>query len=383
MVLTTMADLLHGEGMQIFKYNRDNSPFISVMLPELLQLSSGWIAEGRRNGEPMNLIVDLLDEPGFNAFAASVTEGDLIMINKDVFEILFDTARALVSHGIIMPEITSGETVTAYKSVGDPGLLAAGSRPWTISELADPVRDMLAYRIAQSGFIYILMHEMNHIFRGHLEYGAQTTGLALRAEVGTDRLSGPSGLEDETLEWDADLGAINHMLKMALNPITWPEDGTVKWIFNEDDGPTGTPEQGIQFGTLGPLICTLIFEASETSEWDDKAPRSHPHPLFRYATTVMNAVNVIEQAVSGPKDRLKAGLLSGLESLHESWRLTFDRHGSMVPSDDLDGFVAAHSDRIADYRETWFKLRDELNKSHRHGGFMSDLTQYPAGHQKV
>ena len=369
MVMATLAELLKDNGLTIYSYDEETSPYLAVMIPEFLELTSGWVSEARRNGEPMRLLVDIVDAPGFNAFAASVAEGDVIMVNRDLFAILFNTARALVSHGLILPEISDGTTVTPYVRIGNPSLLVGTSRPWIINALEDSERDIMAYRIAQSGFIYVLIHEINHIFRGHLEYGAGATGFALRAEVGTDELPGLSGLADETLEWDADLGAVKHMLKMALLPKTWVQDGVEYWAFGDSDGPTGTPEQGIQFGTLGPLLCTLIFEASETGHWGDNDPRSHPHALFRYATTVINAMKTIDEAVAGPQDRLKVGLAKGVRALLESWELTFGRKVDALSDDNLDAFVAAHSERVAAYSKTWFQIRDELNKHHRFGGF--------------
>jgi hypothetical protein len=94
---------------------------------------------GTRYGLPMILDVHLIDRAGFNAFAGSFEDADVIAIFRDVPMLLLKVARAMVSQGLILPHIrTNGIDVEPVIVPGRYKDLLASVRVW---EVADPRRE--------------------------------------------------------------------------------------------------------------------------------------------------------------------------------------------------------------------------------------------------
>lgn len=332
---------------------------------------------GRRRGEPMVLDVHLIDSVGFNAFAGSFADADVVALFRDVPLLILKVARAMISHGLILPHIKTPDI--DVEPVVVPGRLKdlfGAVRVWEQQPLNDPRREMLANRLAFFACLFVMAHEFSHIYNGHIDYLEQHQGLPLIAEIGAAGLPSPANYERETMEWDADAMASQRVLQLATEAVPVWLEGRTAWIVPDRNG-TGTRDDAIQLALIAQSICGLFFTATDRSNPIDAAPRTHPHPSFRFATMLSMIPHTLSYRTGTASEEFLPILEPVFDQFHSSVAATFPE---ARPADDgsysAEEFFKAWNDRTNLYGENWKVMYPELDGFKR-GGVLAPADPHP------
>lgn len=341
--------------------------------------SSSRIAEGTRHGEPMTLTLYLLDDPNFNAFAASFDDGDIIALNIGALPILRSVCRAFVSHGSVCPSVvTEGivtEPISCPYSARD---LLVGQEEWHVGPLVDPEREKVASWLLSFCFGYILTHEFAHIYNGHVDFLSQNQLFALIAELDENAADMSEGFERETLEWDADCVASQEMLHFVLLPETVVKGGKSTWKL-PDSWPGGSFQETLVLGILPGFICSSLFSCVERSDPLDPSPRSHPHPLFRNMANTHMASSLLSYRLEQPEDRYEPDVKDAVTVAGATWRKVFTKKSGTNFDRPNEEYVDAYFSRLSMWTKTWEALVPELEQCARGGPLPTKISAIDHG----
>jgi hypothetical protein len=238
--------------------------------------------------KPRPIEFGLLCETGMNAFAYASPIGlepelDFIGINIGVIYTFLDVFGRILAHPANFPD------------VGNPGLEVATihNLPFLTTDVMKsgfesiepncPVRAIFAGELAQVAMDYLFFHELTHLRNGHLELIRNRFSLIHWPEA-----IGNVGIDDErkirqTLEMDADSGAILHTLNAAFrikdmwtSPLkSAPRDLLAAMVF-----AYGSTERAVRIVNFSAYILFRIFNTTEWL-WEHQANLMHPPILFR------------------------------------------------------------------------------------------------------
>ncbi len=353
----------------------ENDELALDLVSEFYSRFSNLLATGMRDSVAMILDVHLIDRVGFNAFAGSFAEADVIAIYRDVPVLLLKLARAMVSHGYILPNIkTAGVTVAPIIVPGTVRELLSAARVWEIAPLSDPLRENVAQQLARLAGQYVMAHEFAHIYNGHVDYLKAHLGLSLIAEIQAEGLPSPATFERETLEWDADTMALQSILQTATKPVVRDAGGRSTWAVPSCN-EIGTRDEAIELTVIAPAICSIFFAESDKGDPRERGPRTHPHPLFRFSTIYDMILHVLVFKTGGDAQRVAPILEPTVASFLNSLAATIPR--AMAPqsyyiTDDEIG--AALVARFKVWQESWAHMHPELDKLKR-GGILAPAVQ--------
>jgi hypothetical protein len=340
--------------------------FVSIVAPA--------ISAGRRDGVPMDLKFYLVDDPSFNAFAVSCQEADVIAMNNGVVPLLRSIFRALVSHDKILPvrhDGVPGMPISAPAPFRD---IASTTHPWSVVPLADPLRNGLAEALKNIAVLFILAHEFTHIYNGHTDYHAAQHGSFLINEAGGQDAGCEEGFERETLEWDADSGALALILGVSLNVRSTLVGGRSTWEIPERNH-FGTRDEALQMIAVAIAVCGSLFAAYDFSDVSDPKLREHPHPLIR----IQYIIGLIEHTIAFRTGTNAEGVLEVLKEAIEQFDKSFEAtFPDTTPSGEFDeaAFRAAFDFRHSAYEVTWTAMHDDLDQLKR-GGTLAPKFQAP------
>jgi hypothetical protein len=333
---------------------------------------------GTRYGLPMILDVHLIDRAGFNAFAGSFEDADVIAIFRDVPMLLLKVARAMVSQGLILPHIrTNGIDVEPVIVPGRYKDLLASVRVWEVHALADPRREEIAKKLSELATLFVLEHEFSHIYSGHADYLTKHLGLAMVAEIEGESLPSPATFERETLEWDADSSASERVLDWAIEPVRTNVNGRTAW-FVPLQNRIGSRDDAIRLATIAQAICGYFTVAGEKASILDKAPRTHPHPEFRLSNMFAAVEHSLSYRTGQPPNVYQRIIRSAAEQFFQTINVVF-----LVKEErdrpDFQTFKAAADARLQIWTSNWEKMHSELDRLKR-GGVLAPAvpTVHPA-----
>ena len=324
------------------------------------------LASGTCQGQPMILDVHLIDRVGFNAFAGSFEDADVIAIFRDVPMLLLKVARAMVSQGLILPHIrTEGIAVEPIVVPGRYNELLASVRVWEVHPLADPLREKIAKTLSELATLFVLAHEFTHIYNGHVDYLKRHLGLALIAEIEGQSLPSPATFERETLEWDADVNASQRVLEMAIEPVLTDVNGRSAWsvpLRNQ----IGSRDDAIHLATIAQAICAFFTTAGKTGNVFDEAPRTHPHPQFRLVNLFSAVTHSLAYRTGQPPDVYAPIIASAADQFARTINVVFQTRQDLGVTDG-NGFEAAFMARLIVWDSNWAKMYNELDLLKRGG----------------
>ncbi|MEO7467375.1 MAG: hypothetical protein ABIV36_10200, partial [Sphingobium limneticum] len=245
------------------------------------KVAEGVMDRAAEEGRPLELEFCFIDAPGLNAFAATFADTDVVALHRDVIPLLVATSKGLMSHSDLFPEIATPNCVVSPRmSSGSSKEVVLGIASIDPRDLEDPLRDRMADAISGMAIWFILHHELAHIINGHTRWLRENRQLGLIVEVERPQYPVMSGMERETLEWDADASAVNNLIMMALKPVRRKEGGREWWEIPPQNS-IGSIEDAIACVTSALFICAKYFSSMDDGDIRDPAPRSHPHPLMR------------------------------------------------------------------------------------------------------
>jgi hypothetical protein len=323
---------------------------------------SPQIEAARRDGLPINLSYYVVDAEGFNAFAGTFDDGDIIGVHRDVPTLLLTICRAVASHGSILPKMaTPGVAAEAIQCPHLPEDLETLNHPWVVNALRDPEREKVAQWLFDMAMTYILAHEFAHLYSGHVGYLGQVQPFAVIVELESVSKS-HTGYERETIEWDADLAAASQVLQLAVQPAVHTVDGVSVWVL-PDETLAGTFYDAVVLGMAGPSICAMLLVSGEQDDWRDLTPRSHPHPMFRTLANVVMVQHTLEYRTGQPKDTYDALVGNAIKDVATAWKNVFpQRTRSASEPDGHESFIDVYRQRAQIWTDTWSAMYDDLNK---------------------
>lgn len=326
----------------------------------------------------MKVALHFLDDPSFNAFAATTELEDIICINRGVIPILTIVSRALASQPTFMPSRHSQGIKTEARSIAvDPHMDYSGI-DWSASTLEDAAREILATSLTRLCMIYILQHEFAHIYNGHIDYLNDTEGLSLLAELVSVTIPSPVSTDRETLEFDADQCAVIDLLRAALSPEVRFEGERSAWAVPEEN-MFGSINESVELVFAASIICSVLFAAGDPSSPVDPGPRSHPHPLFRYFMMCGQIATTLPYRTGTPLETWMPAFDEAISNTLSAATKAFS-NSPLGPkpgqenSTTKEEFDAAYAGRKAGYRRTWAELHPKLDK-HKRGGMIAPITQ--------
>ncbi|QCB42210.1 hypothetical protein E5673_08180 [Sphingomonas sp. PAMC26645] len=371
--METFAEYADAAGLDTISWEDDD------LALDVIAMFHGYygqsLAMGQRNGAPMILDVHLIDRPGFNAFAGSFADADVIAIFRDVPLLLLKIARSMVSHGIILSHIrTESVKLEPFAVPGRYAELLSSVRVWEVQALADPKREDLAKKIAALACLFILGHEFAHIYNGHADYLEKHLGLTLVAEVQGESLPSPATYERETLEWDADSTASEQVLACATRADKRVVGGRDVWTLPENNW-IGTRDDAIHIALISQMVCGFFALGADNPDILDPAPRTHPHARFRMMSMIDMMAHVLSYRTGQPEIAFVPVISSAMKQFTTTLDLTFQvRKDHAAP--DKEAVAAARSARIKLWEANWAKMHSELDTLKR-GGTLAPPVQMP------
>ena len=234
------------------------------------------------------IVVGFVCGTDINAFAYASPQDfspafDFIGISFGAVLTLSDLFARILAHPESFPNV--GNPTLEVPEIGRvPGLSAdifrsgpSGRRP------ACRCRRLFGSILLQTAVMYLFFHELTHISHGHLEYLRQSQNASHWTELAS---SNPPGLRPriaQTLEMDADCGAICMMLDEALY---------LRSIWTAYKGETDSDKLSAQMAAYGDCqraVATAtyaayaLFRVFDCFQWDleSQPDLSHPQPPVR------------------------------------------------------------------------------------------------------
>ncbi|USI72695.1 hypothetical protein [Sphingomonas morindae] len=334
------------------------SPVVRNVIDEFKSSKSFlWRIYGSKKGSsPIFLVAD---SPAFQAAASSLKKCDVIIIFSGVEPILDSICSALLSSKSLFPAMgpvpdTVSESIYSpsdcVEKVYFPSAQLSGDRK--------VLKDKLVFLILYC----MLAHETTHIMNGHLDLFQARSGERCLMEFGPSSKNVTS-LERQTLEWDADVGAAEMMLRFALDPEITTVSGRSKWTI-KPLGRFGDADTSIHMALAATTILALVLTMSKGSEESYGDDHSHPHGVHRGH----HAHVALEHFLSfrtgfNRRDSSDQRLFN---SVIEAWYQVFYQYldESFSPAWSVDGLRRA-AGRFEEYKKQWSILHPDLQAHSR------------------
>ncbi|MBD8548024.1 hypothetical protein [Sphingomonas sp. CFBP 8760] len=345
-----------------------HSPDDSVIpIIELLKRSvASRVAQGQRNGGPMKLTVLVVNSMTANAAAGSDEESDYIFLSNGVLTLLPNLFRALLSHPDILPHIGDPTRCTPFVSSRSASDLGDDATGWTVPFPEDPPRQRLHAKLSFLALQYVFLHEFAHIYNGHTDWLRDHGKLSLISEVAVPSIEKFSGIDRQTIEWDADSSAIQMLLEHVLQPKVDHVDGISRWDIPDGNG-FGTMREGIYACILACQVIHMLYETFEAIPLDDITDAEHPHPAARQHEVFATIANVLSYRTGWDFEEVADLSGDAITGLYGAWTKVFNDDFAwprMLADPDV---IDLNVTLIERYTEQWALIRDELDKLKRGG----------------
>ncbi|RXD02506.1 hypothetical protein EQZ23_17960 [Sphingomonas sp. UV9] len=367
--MQTFSDYAASKGYSTVRW--EDIPSLSEPIYNFYFQFSHALSVGRRDGNPMILDVHVVDETGFGAFAGTYAEADAIVLYRDVPLLILKLARALISQGIILPDIRSDDVdLTPIIVPGSLNDFLGAVNVWDVPPLADSKREFLALKLAEYANLFIMAHEFAHIFNGHTSYVNRTMGISTIVELDSDITQTAGNYDRETLEWDADSFAQEHILKRAIESTDYLVDGRSALLIPETN-QIGSLNDAIAIAFFSSAICSLFFSVNSYQSASDPTPKVHPHPAFRAAGAAAMIAQTLAFRTGGTEEQFQDILHSSIEQFLMTVKATFATPGepkwaaNVAQIGDPEVFGHALAQRTEIWSETWSRIHSELNEAKR------------------
>lgn len=245
---------------------------------------------------PRDISFGLLLGTEFNAFAYASPEDaetpfDFVGMNWGLIFTFHNIFVRILAHPDNFPSVGASSLETPTPKTF-PYLYSDLAGSFANEEMNDcaprcPVRSAFAHLLSQVALDFVFFHEITHLRNGHLEYISRNLGMQYWAEAsGSDSIAS-NQLIRQTLEWDADCGAILHTLNRALEyRLLWgaaprqcaPEVAAVM------DAAFGSNKLAVATVHFVAYVVWRIFDVEWAWHLQDNV--SHPLPAYRLATVV-------------------------------------------------------------------------------------------------
>jgi hypothetical protein len=187
-----------------------------------------------RSDQRYNLQVAYVYNTEYNAHVGISGDVDLIAINLGIPI----TIRKIMIAAVSDPDVYKPtEGVAEYPDIVSPygcDISAMASGLFSPPTPSDPAQALLAESLANTAEIFIFEHELAHLRNGHVAWASEHLSLDDFDEIGQTGASKDFYLARQTLEWDADMAALNSLFTTLLHPRRYARPGRVQGWHLED-----------------------------------------------------------------------------------------------------------------------------------------------------
>ena len=233
-----------------------------------------------------------INSPKFNALATIIDNKDYIGLNLGSIFILEDLFFRMLSHPEVFPNI-GNSAKEIPKKLYNPRIIDAEQllNAKGTDEKIMPSDEKMAYfafSLAKAAFIFIILHEVGHLFWGHLSLISNYSEVNLISEDNTPNYKELTELDYQTLEIDADSNAINQMIMYMLSV------GENMHLIGENFKPFFKTRQEIIFNMSFSVMCVFtLFDSNDYNPHEFKSLR-HPPVGIRQKNFVLLTGQILE-----------------------------------------------------------------------------------------
>lgn len=307
---------------QVFDYYKLHANNIISSIanyPELLQA-------------PPKIYLDYTGHPGMNACAAKYPDGTYaVAINSGVIFILFDLFHRIMSDPLEFSDVgdPTMETSSDFKlsryhfdftalldEYKGRGLEYKSPIP------KDPIRKRFAKLMLDFAMDYLILHEINHILNGHVDYVGSVNDNMTLEEVEQVYFLKFSILDKQTLEMDADCLAVTKGFAHIVDRFQHPEKVNEELrLFYTD-----FPRLCYYWSYAVTSLTKLMTNHSKYGPDYDMPGTSHPHPIIRHLQLISTLDRYLEvyhpQYMSDQVRHETAKTISGVELTYRNLTTT-------------------------------------------------------------
>ncbi|MDH5648488.1 MAG: hypothetical protein OEY67_02430 [Gammaproteobacteria bacterium] len=252
--------------------------------------------------KPRKIVYGILNGSTLNALAyaspsSDETPFDFIGINVGTIFTLLDVFGRILSHPDNFPEIGNAsleDAKRAYVPYLSTDIISSHN---SLCFPNCPVRSIYSSNLATTALTFLFFHEITHLRNGHLEFIKENTSYIFWQEALSSNHKEVDPLILQTLEMDADCGAVLATLNKAFNlmkqasfPKKQVEPGMLDALKNSHgDGEAATK-------TVVFSIYTM-FRLFDLSDWDilNQHKYSHPQPPIRMSWIASTICTIFHQ----------------------------------------------------------------------------------------
>ena len=310
--------------------------FIATRRRELETHEQRHFELSERAGRARRLQIGYAYNLEFNARATVRDDVDVIIVNAGV-----PMRLAVIVHAFIVSAWIENRPATITQHEAINGAVDLSQLP----DLPPPLQSLFnaLHSYAER---FVLAHELAHITNGHVDW-VRRSGLQGIEELRMAGNSGISGLDRQTLEWNADCSAtadlINHAASLG-----------------------GLNIEELKLAMTGAYICARVFAptADDTSV-EQMLEAEHPPGFVRMQNMLYYALMILEQRGWTPEEMMP--ITQCAAAAEQSWSNTFD-----VPSFAYhdESLVARGAALVRQFSRRWTTFRTELNEFKRYGELM-------------
>lgn len=320
------------------------------------------VRSGRRQGEPTPLLIDYIEDDDFNAFATNYDGIDMIAVSYGVRKRLVTFFRAVMSH---QSSFTNVGSTSSRKPVIDARIVDLSvpiSRDMIPALLEDTKRQRFADDLAIMAELFILEHEWAHIRHGHVDWAASRGCLRMSERgMATDQVL--TGLDLQTLEWDADSAAVMALFEYAGEAETVVRDGR-NVLQLPSKNRFGSVEAAMVVVSTVAYACFRLFaEASNNYDVEHVLASDHPPAWVRIWLNLQLMPAVLNQVANVDATPYLRYFEEGIRGAERMWANVSGKPTISV-TEEL-GELASTLHRL--FEDRWSSIQPELEMYKRSG----------------
>jgi hypothetical protein len=286
--------------------------------------------------------------------------------------------HALLSHSDLFPGIGDVSPESGFISDMSAPEVASNCINWIVPRIGDEARAGLAAKLSWQALHYVFLHEFCHIYNGHTDWRDSRRQLGILSEINIPNLDGFAGVKRQTIEWDADSGAVHMLLRNILNAKLDDVDTVTRWTLPAQND-FGTVSDGVSATILACQIVHMLFDGLSGLSSKDIVKSYHPHPAVRQHLLMTGVIHALTFRTGVKYTTYMPYLESAVTALFVSWTKVFqdDFMWPRILSEptvvNLQGML------IERYTEQWALMHDDLDKLKRGGRIAPKFPrQHPA-----
>lgn len=307
------------------------------------------------NGKQVSITPGYIANDAFRARVRKCGNAYFIGLNVGIHVRLRQVFCALLSHPSTFPHLQrhDGEPVFGW-----PESVLLNSNIGQFPPVPAPSpRTGMAFMLASIAEMFIFEHELTHILHGHLDFLNVNYAMEAVDEDPIPLAAGPTALEWQTLEWDADCAAVKSVLEGFLDAAP-RKSGEKTLIAVRDNTPLGSLEESVKTLSFAMFVATKFFERPGGPQGEDAHQIKHPSAAFRTRTMIDMVVTVLSYGAGRGFRSAIEWSAAGVVQAAEAWCSVFGVKPALPIGPE---FEEIHQQLVDAYSKTWTDLHPQLD----------------------